>query len=246
MGRAGRILIAIAGLALLTLSLCHCGWIRPEPKVRGLSPREAGRLSDLYTPQDPKPQTGPVQEMPPERREALGDLLLQSRDYESSLVNYLQVLRLQPERVDIRYKVGVIYLLGGHYEQARLELQRVIQARPDMLEAYEALGLVHLQTNQYPQAIDTFRQVLGQDSRRPQTRYFLGTAYLAAGKPREAIAELEACAWPLKITPPWPPWAKPTFNSRITTRPSPGSTRAWPSTPSTPKAGIIWAWLWRA
>jgi tetratricopeptide (TPR) repeat protein len=165
---------------------------RPEPKLRGLSSREASSLSDAYSPQeDSKAKDGPVQEMPPERREAMANMLLRSRDYESSLMNYLQVLRVQPDRMDIRYKVGVIYLLGGRYDAARQELEKVVLAKPDMLEAREALALVNVQEKRFPQALEAFRAVLRQDGQRAQTRYFLGAALLASGQPREAVTELE-------------------------------------------------------
>ena len=194
MGRKGRLLQVLL-LAGMTILLSQCSYFKkPEPRMRGLTSRESSRLADAYGPQeeDKKPQVSSGQEMPMERREALGNLLLQSRDYDNSLVNYLQVLRSQPDRVDIRYKVGVIYLLGGQYDLARKELDKVILAKPDMLEAHEALGLVHFQEKQYPKALESFRFVLRLEPNRPQARYFMGATLLATGKSREAITELDA------------------------------------------------------
>src|SRR4030065_1442278 len=60
----------------------------------------------------------------------LGDLFLQNRDYESSLINYLQILQANPGRYDLRYRVGVIFLLTGQLEAARKELARVLVQVP--------------------------------------------------------------------------------------------------------------------
>jgi tetratricopeptide (TPR) repeat protein len=83
--------------------------------------------------------------MPLERLEALGEMSLRSRDYETSLINFLEILKDNPARYDLRYKVGVIYFLNGQLEAARKELALVLVQRPQMLQAHEALGLVHLE-----------------------------------------------------------------------------------------------------
>ena len=127
--------------------------------------------------------------IPLDRLEALGELSLKSRDYESSLMNFLEILKQAPSRYDLRYKVGVIFFLKGQMDAARKELAMVLVQRPGMLEAHEALGLVHLEEKKYALAIDEFRQALSQDPRRAKTHHLLGIAYLEAGQPQRAISE---------------------------------------------------------
>jgi len=127
--------------------------------------------------------------MPLERLEALGEMSLRSRDYETSLINFLEILKDNPARYDLRYKVGVIYFLNGQLEAARKELALVLVQRPQMLQAHEALGLVHLEEKKYALAIDEFQRVLSLDPRRAKAHHLLGVAYLEAGQPQRAVSQ---------------------------------------------------------
>lgn len=131
------------------------------------------------------------QNVPVDRLEAMGEGALQSKDYETSLVNFVEILRQNPTRHDIRYKVGVVFFLTGQLDAARQQFAVVLMQRPEMVEAHEALGMVHLEEKKYPLAIGEFQQVLNQDSRRIKARHLLGIAYLEAGQHQRAIAELE-------------------------------------------------------
>jgi Flp pilus assembly protein TadD len=163
-------------------------------QVQPLKMKEAVKLQDAYDPVSEKPFPGAKEELSPERREALGDLLLERRQYDGSLVHYWQILRDHPERHDIRYKVAVILLLSGQLPSARQELNLVLAAQPDMLEAREALGLTYLEEKQFPEAIQIFQEVLSRDRSRVKTRHLLGIAYLAQDNPREAIRVMEQAA----------------------------------------------------
>jgi tetratricopeptide (TPR) repeat protein len=162
--------------------------------VQNLRMKEIARLQEAYDHVTPKPEPGGREELSPERREALGDLLLERKEYEGSLVHYLQLLQTEPQRTDIRYKVGVILLLRGQTQAARQELNTVLAANPQMLEAKEALGLTYLEEKQYPQATRLFQEVLNQDSSRVKTRHLLGIAYLAQDNPREAVRVMETAS----------------------------------------------------
>jgi Flp pilus assembly protein TadD len=193
MQSAGRLGLSFLLVALVVLG-SQCSRKKGDLKVRSLKTKEIANLQEAYDPVSAKPYPGAKEELSEERREALGDLLLERRQYDGSLVHYLQLLKENPERHDIRYKVGVILLLAGQTQGARQELTTVLKAKPDMLEAKEALGLTYLEEKQYPQAISIFREVLSQDRSRIKTRHLLGIAYLADDKPREAIRVMERAA----------------------------------------------------
>jgi tetratricopeptide (TPR) repeat protein len=189
-GRWGLTLVLVTLVALAS----HCGLFHKQAATTNaghLNMKQIAKLQEAYDHVTPKPEPGAKEELSPERREALGDLLLERKEYEGSLVHYLQLLKEEPQRTDIRYKVGVILLLGGQTQAARQELTTVVAAQPQMLEAKEALGLTYLEEKQYPQAIRIFREVLNQDSSRVKTRHLLGIAYLAQDNPREAIRVME-------------------------------------------------------
>ncbi len=126
----------------------------------------------------------------PDRLEALGEIALQSGDYESSMINFMEILKNNPQRYDLHYKVGVIFLMTGQSEAARQELALVLVHCPEMLKAHEALGVVHLQEKKYPLAIGEFQLVLSQDPTRVKSRHLLGVAYLESGQTDKAVTEL--------------------------------------------------------
>ena len=173
-------------------SSCSLFKKQPDPmQAMNVRMKQAAKLQEAYDPVSAKPAPGAEEKLPPERQEALGDLLLEKRQYEGSMVHYMKILKENPERADIRYKVGVILLLNGQNQAARQELNTVLAAEPQMLEAREALGLTYLEEKQYPQAIRNFQEVLNQDGSRAKTRHLLGIAYLAQDNPREAVRVLE-------------------------------------------------------
>ena len=137
---------------------------------------------------DQKPK--PSEPIPDDRLESLGDIALKNRDFNKSLISYMQILKEHPERYDLHYKVGVLFLLAGKMEAAQKELALVLVHQPQMLKAHEAMGLVHLQNKQYPLAIDEFQYVLAQDPKRPKTYRLLGVAFLESGRPERAIIAL--------------------------------------------------------
>jgi tetratricopeptide (TPR) repeat protein len=186
-GRWSLILVLVA----LVLPGASCARKQNNMGVQNLKMNEIAKLQEAYDHVSPKPEPGAKEELSPERREALGDLLLERKEYEGSLVHYLQVLKEEPQRTDIRYKVAVILLLSGKTQAARRELNTVLAAQPQMLEAKEALGLTYLEEKQYPQAIRLFQEVLNHDLSRVKTRHLLGIAYLAQDNPREAIRVME-------------------------------------------------------
>jgi Flp pilus assembly protein TadD len=193
MSRPIRLPVYLALVLALPLLLSQCG--KKQTLVHGVSPEEASQLQDIYSPEISQKMPRPDQKtLPPERLEALGDIALQGRDYESSLFNYVQILREQPQRYDLRYKVGVILLLTGKPEAAKKELAAVLVAKPQMRKAHEALGLVFLEQKNYPQAIDELQVALSQDPSQPKTHYLLGVAFLEAGQPEKAANELKKSA----------------------------------------------------
>jgi tetratricopeptide (TPR) repeat protein len=126
-----------------------------------------------------------------DRLEALGDIALEYQDYQASLVNFLEILKKEPKRYDLHYKVGVLFLLCGQLPAAQEELALVLEHAPDMVRAHEALGLVFLQEKRYPDAEQEFRTALDKDPGRASSHHLLGVTYLETGQTARAIDELK-------------------------------------------------------
>jgi tetratricopeptide (TPR) repeat protein len=185
-----RLATAVLVLALPCL-LSQCAKKSPQlPAVRPFTSQELANLQALHDPW-PSEQSKSPKQLPEDRLQALGDLALKNRNFEESLINYMQILQSHPKRYDLHYKVGVIFLLTGNLQAAQKELALVLVHRPEMIRAHEALGLVFLQKKQYVEAIDEFQYALSRDSNRPKTYYLLGIAFLESGRPERAIQALK-------------------------------------------------------
>jgi tetratricopeptide (TPR) repeat protein len=189
---AGRPIRRVATMILILALPClvsQCAKKTPLA-VRPLSSQELANLQALHDPW-PTEQSKAPKPLPEDRLEALGDLALKNRNFEESLINYMQILQKYPKRYDLHYKVGVIFLLTGKFEAAQKELALVLVHRPKMIRAHKALGLVFLQKKQYVEAIDEFKCALSQDSNQPKTYYLLGIAFLESGRTERAIKALK-------------------------------------------------------
>jgi tetratricopeptide (TPR) repeat protein len=186
-----RRLVTLVLVLTLPLLTSHCTKKSPQvPAVAGLTPDQAEKFQALHDSwPDKKPKS--VAQLSDDRLEALGDMALKNRDFSNSLINYLQILQEHPERYDLHYKVGVIFLLSGKLEAAQKELALVLVHQPEMLQAHEAMGLVHLQNKNYPLAINEFQHVLAQDPKRAKTNHLLGVSFLESGRPDRAILSLK-------------------------------------------------------
>ena len=240
-----RLVTAVLVLTLPLLASQCSKKSQQAPAVQGLTPDQAEKFQALHDPwPDQKPR--PPEQLPEDRLEALGDLALKNRNFESSLINYLQILQEHPERYDLHYKVGVIFLLSGKLEAAQKELALVLVHRPEMLQAHEAMGLVHLQGKQYPLAIDEFQYVLAQDPKRAKTHHLLGVSFLESGRPDRAILALKtATGWIPASYPRTSPWPRPTCSRKIIRRPWPASSRPKPWPRRTKRSTNCWDGRWR-
>ena len=184
-----RLVTAVLVLTLPLLASQCSKKSQQVPTVQGLTSKQTEQFQSLHpswADQKPKPQ----EQVPDDRLESLGDVALQNRDFNKSLISYMQILQEHPERYDLHYKVGVLFLLAGKLEAAQKELALVLVHQPEMLKAHEAMGLVHLQGKQYPLAIEEFQYVLARDPQRAKTHHLLGVSFLESGHPERAIQAL--------------------------------------------------------
>jgi Tfp pilus assembly protein PilF len=185
----------ILSLCLLALFVCSCLTTKGSknaPAFRGLTASEAERLETLNNPGFPDKPLRHEKDDSPENLAETAELFLQKRDFESSLYNYSKILSQNPERHDIRYKLGVALLLAGKLDEAKKELAEVLLHKMDMMEAHEALGAIYLQENNLTSAQQEFRSVLAMDPKRFQSRYFLGETCLRANQYSQALTEFKA------------------------------------------------------
>jgi tetratricopeptide (TPR) repeat protein len=186
---------ALLLLCLLPFLACAC--LTPKgsksPAVRGLTAAEAARFGSQHDHpwQNPTP-AGPEKAEAPENLTEMAEMFLHSGDYERSLENYSKILLKNPERHDIRYKLGVALYLSGNLTDAKKAFAEVLLQKMDMVEAHDALGIVYLQENNVAAAQREFQSALALEPGRFQSRYLAGEAYLRSRQYAQALPELKA------------------------------------------------------
>ncbi len=184
-------------LALCLMPLLCCACLTPKGQktqgFRGLTGSEAERLEALNDPswRNIKPPKREKDDSPQNLAE-MAELFFQNGNYGNALVNYYKILAQDPQRQDIRYKVGMALLFTGKLAEAKKELAEVLLHQMDMVEAHEALGMVFLQENNLGEARQEFSSVLAVDPKRFQSRYLLGETYLRAAQYPQALTEFKS------------------------------------------------------
>ena len=192
------LLILLCLLPFLT-SACLTTRTAKAPAFRGLTASEADRLESQNETAWQKPRPAkPEKDDSPENLAEMAEIFLQNGDYERSVHNYSKILSQNPERDDIRYKLGITLLLAGNLEEAKKELAEVLLHKMDMVEAHDALGVIYLQENKFTEAQQEFRSALALDPRRYQSHYLLGETFLRQQQFSQALPEFKAA---LEIVP---------------------------------------------
>jgi Tfp pilus assembly protein PilF len=185
-------LLIIALLPFLT-SACLTTRAAKAPTFRGLTAKEADRLESQNESAWQKPRPAkPEKADSPENLAEMAEIFLQNGDYERSMHNYSKILAQNPERYDIRYKLGITLLLAGNPEEAKKELAEVLLHKMDLVEAHDALGVIYLQENKFTEAQQEFHSALALDPRRYQSHFLLGETFLRQQQFSQALPELKA------------------------------------------------------
>jgi tetratricopeptide (TPR) repeat protein len=95
--------------------------IKTSPK--GLDPFSLGKLSNLH--------------------KDVADVYLSFGMHEEAIEEYTKALKLNPDFVDIRTKLGVALRDSQRYDDALMHLKQAVSERPDYIPAFLALALCH-------------------------------------------------------------------------------------------------------
>ena len=191
--------LIIIGLLPFLTSACLTTKSSKPPAFRGLTASEADRLESQNDNAWKKPKPAkPEKDDSPENLAEMAEIFLQNGDYERSVQNYSRILSQNPERHDIRYKLGIALLLTGNLEEAKKEFAEILLHKMDMVEAHDALGVVYLQENKLMEAQQEFRSALALDPRRYQSHYLLGETFMRHNQFSQALPEFKAA---LEIVP---------------------------------------------
>ncbi len=102
---------------------------------------------------------------------------------------YKRILRLDPNRPDVFYKMGVFYMKTNQANRALEAYTKAVQLNPADAQSYYNLGYMHLELRLYKQALDYFSKAITAKDRNFQAYYGRGYAYEMIGNPEAAKAD---------------------------------------------------------
>jgi len=114
------------------------------------------------------------QEMTDKDYEKLGDAHFQQGDLQMARVQYTRVLNLTPERIPVRYKLGVVFLEKGRTQDAYDSFHEILDYDLSFALAYEGMGRALLKMEKDVEAEREFQAALLYDSELWTSTNFLG------------------------------------------------------------------------
>ncbi|MHC4946457.1 MAG: tetratricopeptide repeat protein, partial [Planctomycetota bacterium] len=91
-----------------------------------------------------------------------------------AIASYSQVLKMDPSRMDIRYRRAVLLIKSEAYKDALKDLKPVIKNNPEMAEAYVYLGDIYAELSQESKALKVYRTALSKDHMQARAHFRMG------------------------------------------------------------------------
>lgn len=136
--------------------------------------------------------------------ETLGKLYEQSHDLPRAIEAYSQAAPNHPNRVDLLFRVGGLYLQLNRLADAARELEKVRAIQPKHEQALYRLTYCYHELRQLDQAIAAGEEYVQHCGGEPDPSIYelLGTAYVASGRPGKASQYASSLRQILEKTPP--------------------------------------------
>lgn len=100
----------------------------------------------------------------------------------------LQVLEQEPERLEAKTKLAMIYVASENPMKGIKLLQEVLDKDPDNAEALFNMGILSVQSTQYNKATERFERLTSIEPSHVQGQFYLAYSYLQLGRNEEAKA----------------------------------------------------------
>jgi Flp pilus assembly protein TadD len=131
-------------------------------------------------------------EMTEDEFERLGDAYLSKGTFHTAYLNYEKALEKKPDNLRIKYKKGIVLLLGKNYTEAINEFNGLIKKDPSFALAYEGLGRAYFMQKDYEGAEIHFNKACRLNPDLWLSRNYLGQIYDNKKQHHEAIKEYNA------------------------------------------------------
>ncbi len=150
-------------------------------------------IADLEAQVRADPQNGAL-------RVTVADAYLKADRPQESLIQYEEALRIDGEREDALYGMGMAYMELGDSAQAAAAFQAIVEGNKDnpsgavnrrVQGSHFYLGILLREAGQYEDAINELRTALGLNRADADTLFELGKTFAMAGNVEDAIAAFD-------------------------------------------------------
>ena len=177
-------------------TVLHASVATPRPSGNCRSPRgcnrnpqksgwlSACRLRRAARYRKPKPHIPRLSILIPatrEARNALGFILVQTRQAEKGIEEFRKVLEADPNDVDADDEHRLCVAAKGRVRQGCHQFRTVLVRNPESIVARYDLGLALKQMDQLPEAISEFKEAIRLDPQLVEAYYTLGVTYWQLG-----------------------------------------------------------------
>jgi tetratricopeptide (TPR) repeat protein len=119
--------------------------------------------------------------------------LIRSGRFEEAIAEAKRVLELDPRSFDAPFNLGISYRAAGQFERAVAEIRRALALRPNSGRAHFQLGATVVLMGRPQDAIAELEAAVNSPPTvNPRYQAYLGYAYAATGRKRDARRILEA------------------------------------------------------
>jgi tetratricopeptide (TPR) repeat protein len=116
----------------------------------------------------------------------LAVFLVQERAYDLAIVQFKQLLKVNPGSYELNYNLALAYHRAGKEDQAATQIHKML-AQEDAAELWNLLGAVEEKRNNYPQALDAYRQAAKLQPKNEDYQLDYATELALHGDPSEAL-----------------------------------------------------------
>lgn len=131
-------------------------------------------------------------EMTAEDYEILGDRYLRQDDMDRAFIQYNKAWELNPKRLGVRYKMGLLFLRKGWPSEALKDFEGILNTDENYALAYEGIGQAFLKMGKYEEAEKNFTKALRLNPDLWLSHNFLGMLYDRQARFGDAISQYQA------------------------------------------------------
>jgi len=124
-------------------------------------------------------------------RKAFADELDMKGRIDEAILQYQEVLRLEPDSVEAHSSLGIAFGENGQTDEAIHQFQEALRLKPDSVEAHSNLGIAFVRKGQIDEAIRHFQEASRLNPDDPVAHYNLGNILVSKGQTDEAIRQYQ-------------------------------------------------------